>query len=266
MKILKLFLSIIFISFIFSGCGSEKKAIRYKNIYEEKPAIVFAAKPVDYTPKKGPKERNAKKHNLEIENSNIFFHQSLISTLGTKGYYVIPYFNTEEILKHHTAIDTIAEQDSTVLKVFSEQYDIDAVLFTTIFRWKESETDWSVFIEYKLRSTKTNNILFHAKCKGVKYIPINSRGVVAIATFDRGIQKYLEFDPRTLNKMILFSKVNDFVLKNLPNGKSHKDFEADMKRSAIPEYLEFYIDEQGAISVKSILPEQFENEWFLEEE
>ena len=264
MNMPRLFLTILLTSFILAGCGSEKKAVRYKNIYEEQPAVVLVATPVDFTPRKSPKEKNAKRYNMEFDNANIYFHQSLVNTLNVKGYYTIPYFNTVEILKTHPPCDSSSVQDSSILRIFSEKYGIDAILFTKIFKWKEAESEWTVYIEYKLKSAKTNNTLFHAKCKGVKNIPHNTRGSVAIASFDRGHQKYLDFDARTLNRMILLSRVNDFVLKNLPNGKAHKKFENDMKQAAIPEYLEFSIDEMGALSVKQILPEQFEHEWFVE--
>ncbi|MDL2314742.1 hypothetical protein LJC16_00605 [Bacteroidales bacterium OttesenSCG-928-C19] len=265
MKTNTILFTIVLGCFLFAGCNSEKKAARYKNIYDEKPAVVMGAKPIDYTPRKSPKEKNAKRHNLELENSNIYFHQSLLNTLNTKGYYVIPYFNTEEILKKYTPADSTGANNAGVLRVFSEKYGVDAILFATIFRWKEEENQWSVYIEYKLKSTKTNNLLFHAKCKGVKNIPYNTRGNIAIASFDRGILKHLEFDTRTLNRMILLAKMNDFVLKNLPNGQSHKDFEKDMEKAAIPEYLEFSIDETGALSVVPISLEQFEHEWIIEE-
>ena len=262
MKIHSIFFYIVLCGFLFVGCNTEKKAVRYKDIYAEQPAVVMAAKPIDFTPRKSPRERNAKRYNLELENSNIYFHQSLLNSLNTKGYYVIPYFSSEEILKKHTPTDTA---NAGALQVFTEKFGIDAILFASIFRWKEDENQWSVYIEYKLKSTKTNNTLFHAKCKGVKHIPYNARGSVSIASFDRRIQKTLDFDERTVNRMILLTKMNDFVLKNLPNGKSHKDFENDMKKAAIPEYLEFYIDDLGALSITPISLEQFEHEWIVEE-
>jgi hypothetical protein len=90
--------------------------------------------------------------------------------LANEGYYVIPPFLSMEILKQESAYDAELFLNQPVNK-FGEVFGADLVLFTIIHRWDKTLLPMAhitVQIEYIIKSTKTNQVLYTRKAK-VKY-------------------------------------------------------------------------------------------------
>lgn len=121
-----------------------KKSIAYKGMYDEKPTTILLMPPIN------------KSTNVEAKE---YFHSTLITPLANQGYYVIPPFLSMEILKRESAYDAELFLNTPLLK-FGEVFGADIVLFTIIHKWEKSYGNVKVEVEYILKSTKTNEVLY----------------------------------------------------------------------------------------------------------
>ncbi len=123
------------------------KSATYKNIYQEKPLSILALPPINRSTKVEAKE---------------LFYSSLAVPFTLNGYYVLPPLLSMEILKEESAYDSEMFINGSMKKV-GELFGVDAVLFTTIHEWTKTTvtSQIRVKIEYLLKSTKTDEILFN---------------------------------------------------------------------------------------------------------
>ena len=138
---------LIIATIVFTSCSTVaplKKAVAYKGIYDEKPTTILLMPPIN------------KSTNVEAKE---YFHSTLIVPLADKGYYVIPPFLSMEILKRESAYDSELFLNSSLSK-FGEVFGADIGLFTIIHKWDKSYGNVKVEVEYILKSTKTNEVLF----------------------------------------------------------------------------------------------------------
>ncbi len=265
----KLFLIFLLLAgYVFCGCDTQKKAVRYKGIYEEKPAVILVANTIDKCQRKDVSQEKTKKknslYNDEINQANTYFHQGIYLPLTHLGYYVIQDFSATEILKAKNVTNSEnLKNDSLTLVSFSSLYDIDAILFTTIFAWKENPENWSVYVHYQLKSARTNNTIFQIWVKGKKEISISSNGALNVQPPVRSLASKLNVSNELAQRILLFNQINNYVLANLPVGKFAKDFDKDQNKNAYPDCLEYSLDELGTVSVIKIPLEKFEQECFL---
>jgi hypothetical protein len=140
--------------FILNSCTTTKaptttKADAYRQMYRENPKSILIMMPVNKTVNVEAKE---------------FFYTTLATALSDQGYYVMPPFMSQEILRREGANDSEVFLEAP-LKTFGEVFGVDAVLFTIIHTWKKDAITDNVNteVEYILKSTRTNEILFHRK-------------------------------------------------------------------------------------------------------
>ncbi|MCL1937206.1 MAG: DUF799 domain-containing protein [Candidatus Azobacteroides sp.] len=148
MKRFKIFLTLLVGLFLYS-CGSSNKITKeqaYAALYSEKPLAIALMPPINKT------------NNVEAKE---FFYLTLAQPICERGYYVVPSFLCMEMYKNESAYDSELFINGSVKK-FGEVLGADAVLFTTINKWEKSAV-WSkvyIQVEYTLKSTKTDEILF----------------------------------------------------------------------------------------------------------
>lgn len=135
---------------LLASCTASKlqtKSVTYKTLYEEKPLSILALPPINKSTKVEAKE---------------LFYSSLAVPFTLKGYYVMPPLLSMEILKEESAYDSEMFINGSMKKV-GELFGVDAVLFTMIHEWKKTSiaSQVNVKIEYLLKSTKTDEILFN---------------------------------------------------------------------------------------------------------
>lgn len=132
---------------IFTSCSTIaplKKSVAYKGMYDEKPTTILLMPPIN------------KSTNVEAKE---YFHSTLLVSLANQGFYVIPPFLSMEILKRESAYDAELFLNSSLSK-FGEVFGADIALFTIIHKWDKSYGNVKVEIEYIMKSTKTNEILY----------------------------------------------------------------------------------------------------------
>lgn len=135
---------------ILSSCSTSKPVMRseaYATLYKETPLAIMVLPPIN------------KSVNVEAKE---LFYSSLTLPLTQYGYYVLPSILTMDILKEESAYDTELYKTNSMKKV-GEYFGADAVLITTIHEWNKTSVlnKIKVKVEYELRSTKSDEILFH---------------------------------------------------------------------------------------------------------
>lgn len=260
----KLFPSIIMFAagaMLLAGCKSEEKAVSYESVYQEKPVIIYCAPTFDNCERRSEKYPTDVVYNNEINSANKFFYETMSSPLIKHGYYVIGPVASEQIAASETR--TQKQLFYGDVKNYSTLYGIDAVIFTTIHRWREENGKWIVYIEYLMRSTKTNTDMMHKWVKAVKAVPLNLKKDPVIMKEDKEYAEAMEFDNGTAQRCYLVEKVNDYILRNIPISSTRRQFESDMHKPANNTYIQYTWTEQGNADVQNITLEEFEQEAFL---
>lgn len=163
----KTILYILLMTVAFTSCTVTNpvlKSVAYKKLYDEKPVSVLIMPPINRSTAVDAKE---------------YFHSSLLVPLADAGYYVIPPFLSMELLKKESAYDAELFVNAPLQK-FGEIFGADMVLFTIINKWTKTYGYVTVGVEYIVKSTKTNEILYSRKGT-VNYstsVQVNGGGLV----------------------------------------------------------------------------------------
>lgn len=146
----KIFL-IAIAALVLASCAQKltPKRETYSHMYEEKPLTILTLPPINRSTKVEAKE---------------LFYSSLVVPLTLKGYYVLPPLLSMEIMKEESVYDAELLLNNSMKRV-GEAFGVDAVLFTIIHDWRKTALagQVNVSIEYILKSTKTDEILFNRK-------------------------------------------------------------------------------------------------------
>lgn len=142
----------ILVVYLLSACVQppkmSTKLAEFPIMYEETPASILILPPMNESTAADAKQ---------------YYSTTIQEPLAFTGYYTFPYPITSEILKMEGIYDTELLTDVPLTK-FREYFGADAVLFTTIKQWDLSymvlASTLTVSIECKLKSTKTNRILW----------------------------------------------------------------------------------------------------------
>jgi len=213
---MKHILYFVLLAVIVSSCTPGKllsKSETYKNIYEEKPLSILVLPPINRSTKVEAKE---------------LFYSSLAVPFTLNGYYVMPPLLSMEILKEESAYDAELFIDNSMKQV-GDLFGVDAVLFTTIHDWRKTAiaSQVNVKIEYLLKSTKTDEVLFHRTGDVTLSISMNTGSLVGnivgsmIAT--------------SLTKEIVVARsCNMFTISDIPAGKYSPAFGTDQNLKAQP--------------------------------
>lgn len=191
---------------VVSSCTTTSKipkSTAYKGIYDEKPLSVLIMPPIN------------KSTNVEAKE---YFHSTLNIPIANAGYYVIPPFLSMEILKRESAYDAELFLNSPLSK-FSEVFGADVAVFTIIHKWDKSGLAAKVYVEveYIIKSTKTNEVIYTRKGNVTYDASINSgagglAGVLvdmAASSINTAVTKYVD----------VARACNAYTFKDLPAGK-----------------------------------------------
>ena len=132
----------------------------------------------------------------------------------------------------------------------------------TLHKWKDENGKKTAFLEYQLRSTKTNIDLFHSWVMATKQVSTNLKGDPIKLKNDTRFAKKYDMDNGTAQRCFLVEKVNDYILRNLPTSSQRRQFEKDMYNTANPNYIKYmWID--GGANVEKCSAEEYESNAFL---
>ncbi|OAV72894.1 putative lipoprotein precursor [Bacteroidales bacterium Barb7] len=190
---------------LITSCSTSGKFTRGKNypgIYAEKPVSILVMPPINNTVNVEAKE---------------YFYTSLAVPLCERGYYVISPFLAMDILRSESAYDSEMFINGD-LSSFKKVFGTDVALFTVINKWNKSVigSTITVDIEYILKSTSTNEVLFNRKGELTVNTGINSgSGGLAGMLVDMAASA---INTALTDKVIAARRCNSFVIKDLPDG------------------------------------------------
>ena len=244
-----------------TGCKSSKKVSTYDEIYNEKPVTVYIAPIEDKTSRKIEKYPMDKEANEELNAAARYMYHTLSVPLRRQGYYTIGTLATEQIAKQqgHSA-KQLRNED---IRTYAQLYGVDAILIVTIHRWKSTYSNWDLFAEYTLRSTKSNNDLMHTWVKASKQLNTDYSGNPVAMPEDAEFAAEMEMNVSTAQRCQLVQKVNDYVLRNLPVSSNKPQFEKDRYLKANPSYFFYSFTPDGEIEIENMSMESFEEECFV---
>lgn len=210
----KVIIPIIFIIVVLSSCTTTSNIPRstaYSGMYKEKPLSILIMPPIN------------RSTNVEAKE---YFHSTLNTPLANAGYYVVPPFLSMEILKRESAYDAELFLNSPLSK-FQEVFGADLAIFTIIHKWDKSGIAAKVFVEveYIIKSTKTNEILYSRHGNVIYDASIQSSGgglagalvAVAVSAINTAATKYVD----------VARAANAFTFKDLPVGKYSQQYNQD---------------------------------------
>ncbi|MDA9338235.1 DUF799 domain-containing protein [Flavobacteriaceae bacterium] len=203
-------------TFFIFGCGTTSKLNKvqaYKGMYEEKPLSVLIMPPIN------------RSTNVEAKE---YFYTTLNVPILNAGYYVIPPFLSMEILKRESAYDSELFIERPSLKIFNNIFGADIILFTIINKWDKSSigSKVTVEVEYILKSTHTNEILYSRKGTISYNTSISSGGGALLnilaSVANTAATKYVE----------VAKAANNYIFTDLPKGKYSPMFGLDKEEMA----------------------------------
>lgn len=182
----------------------------YPKMYEDKPLSILIMPPINKTVDVDAKE---------------YFYTSMAKPLCEKGYYVISPFVAMDFLKSESAYDSELFIDGD-LAPFRNILGADAVLFTVINKWDKSTIGGkiTVDIEYVLKSTATREVLFERKGELTVDTSVNSGGGGWGALIDLAASA---LSTALTDKVVAARRCNNYVLRDLPEGRYSPLFEKD---------------------------------------
>ncbi|CAK7014465.1 MAG: Putative lipoprotein/NMB1162 [Parabacteroides sp.] len=195
------------------SCTTTNEVTRQKNypkMYEDKPLSILIMPPINKTVDVDAKE---------------YFYTSMAKPLCEKGYYVISPFVAMDFLKSESAYDSELFIDGD-LAPFRNILGADAVLFTVINKWDKSTIGGkiTVDIEYVLKSTATREVLFERKGELTVDTSVNSGGGGWGALIDLAASA---LSTALTDKVVAARRCNNYVLRDLPEGRYSPLFEKD---------------------------------------
>ncbi|MDR0682483.1 MAG: DUF799 domain-containing protein [Dysgonamonadaceae bacterium] len=193
----------------------------YPNIYSERPLAIAVMPPINNT------------NNVEAKE---FLFLTLAQPLCEKGYYVLPSFLSMEMFKSESAYDADLFINSSVNR-FGEILGADAVLFTIVNKWEKMALSSNIYveIEYRLKSTHTNEILFERKGNIIYDASINSgSGGLFGALIDMAASAI----NTALTDHIKVARIcNTYTLSDIPAGVYSPDYNTDqMLKAGLKEF------------------------------
>lgn len=246
---------------LLSSCNQEKKVTYYSDIYSEKPTTIFLAPTQDNSARKIEKYPKDVAYNNEVNTAANYFYQTLSAPLINHGYYVLGPLASKQLAANETrSFKKFLNGD---IKSYSTRYGVDAILYTIIHRWIEKNGEWNVYVEYVLRSTKTNHELMHTWVKASKQVPTNLKGDPIIMKSDLAFAKAMEFDNGTAQRAFLVEKLNDYILRNIPISSTKRQYEEDLYKSAHPSYIRYVWTDEGKADISPLSIEEYEQECFI---
>ncbi len=193
--------------------------IPYSNMYEEKPKTIMILYPWNRSSYKDAADM------LLI---------AATKELSSKGYYVTSMIATREIYKKDTSFCSkhIKLHD---LKKIGETYGVDAVMFTTIYRFDNPywSTSTKANVHYTLISTKTMDTLFYRMIEFDYDTPLAPKENKDLS---------LELDEQQRYDLGVMQQLNIFALRDFPKGPHHKKYNSDRKKFSNKKEMKYKIN------------------------
>jgi hypothetical protein len=217
----KIILFALVIVAVMSSCSTQQTlGKQYPAMYEEKPLAIAIMPPINQTTHAEAKD---------------YFYTTMYLPLCEKGYYVFSPYLTMEMFQQESAYDAEQFIDAD-LSIFQNVLGADAAMFTIVKDWRRNNVGGklTVDVEYRLRSTKTGDLLYQKEGK----ITVDT----SVKGGSGGIGAFVSLIATAINtaatdKVIAGRKCNAYVLMDMPAGKYSPLFEKDAANKATKSFI-----------------------------
>jgi hypothetical protein len=208
---------IIFILLLY-GCGPKmvSKGNQYPLMYEEAPVTILILPPINES---------------TAAEAKGYYSTTITEPLSYKGFYVLPYEITSDLLKMEGIYDAELLKNTPLVK-FREYFGADAVMFTTIKEWNlvymVLAANLTVSIEFDLKSTKTDRTLWKRKGRVVVDLSGGSSGGGVAGLIAKAIVTAI--NSAASDYVPHARRANFIALRPMPYGKYHSLFMKDQEQ------------------------------------
>ncbi|WP_149554864.1 GNA1162 family protein [Treponema pectinovorum] len=210
-------------AFMLNSCATTTKSAEFAAMYSEKPQVMLIMPPINNT------------SNVEAKD---FFYTTMNVPIAEAGYYVLPPAACYSVMQRESAYDAERFIDGD-LKKFRQLFGADVCIFTIIKSWTKSYVGSSVTveIEYRFKSTKTNEVLYVRDatlvCDTSSNTKVGGFGLIgALVNVAADAIKTATTDYVEVAKMC-----NNNAISDLPVGKYRSNYGADGGESAMPKKI-----------------------------
>ena len=212
---------------LFASCGTNRltRGEQYAKFYEEKPVTLLVMPPINNSTNVDAKE---------------LLYTSISRPLAEAGYYVISPHLAMDIFKNESAYDAELFIDQDV-SMFGRVFGADAVVFTTIEKWKKTGLGIETDLTYMVKSTHTNEILFEKTCELFLDLSFNSGNNSLLGSL-------LDLTVSAINTaltdhIVAARRCNNYIVSDFPRGKYNPYYLQDMDVPAEPKYIKRSVKE-----------------------
>jgi len=207
LKIRNTILLLMPLSVVFWGCAPimTTKGVAFPKMYEQKPLTILALPPINSTSSPVAKE---------------YVICTVAQPIANNGFYIVSTELSNEILRNEGLYDT-ETINPTLYPKFKEMFDVDALLFTHIFKWDTSYYvlggNVSVGLKYSLVSTTSGDTLWNYY--GIKTVDTTQQSQgsglagLAVALVATAVTT------ASTDYLPIARDINNFVFSTIPDGK-----------------------------------------------
>ena len=167
--------------------------------------------------------------------------------LTSRGYYVPGPLTSAQVADLETRTGKqLREAD---IRDLHTQLGIDAILFIDILKWENTNCSWSVEAEYRLRSTHTGADIMHVHINATKSVFPDYKGDPKPLKADLAFTRQYGCDVATAQRCRLVETVNQYVLRDLPQGYLARQHKADRYIKAHPDRFILTIHRDSSVEL-----------------
>jgi len=206
---------------LLAACGPVNTITRgeqYAQMYEKKPASILVMPPINNSTNVDAKE---------------LLYTAISRPLAEAGYYVVSPLLAMEILKAESAYDAELFVDSD-LKPFNKVFGVDAVLFTEIKSWAKQGFGIRTDIRMFIRSAYDGEIIFDRSCNLYLDLSLGSTNSNSSLLSSLVSLAASAINTAATDHIVAARKANEYILRDLPRGKYHPDYQQDQSYPAEP--------------------------------
>ncbi len=232
---------------ILAGCSGQKRLEQYKDVYSERPSVIYIAPVNDRTQHRAVRETKDSVYNASISIAAKQLYLTAADPLTDMGYYVLGPLASAQIAATETRSGKQLRNES--INDYHTELGVDAVLFIDLISWKNTSNSWTAEIEYTLRSAQSGSELMHTRVNATKFLHTDHRGNPKPLSDDIRFAERYGCDIETAQRCRLVEITNQYVLRDLPSGERARRYDAERYMQSHPEFFYLRIQRDGSVEL-----------------
>ena len=232
---------------LLSSCSSQKRLDAYKDIYSERPQVLYIAPLNDLSMRHALRTVDDSIYNLSLNIAAKHLYLSAADPLIRHGYFLLGPLASAQIAA--TEWRTGKQLRNGDINDYYTDLGIDAVLFITLHGWNATYNTWTVEVEYVLRSARTGNEILHVSVKAMKMLTTDFKGNLLPLREDVDFARRYGCDIETAQRCRLVETLNQYVLKDIPSGLKARQHTTEGYIPSHPELFNLKIHPDGSVQM-----------------